>query len=171
MTTPPSTSKGHATHQPSSGYVDDAYGEGFVDGRASMAETVARQLLEQMSDKEISRLTGLTVDAIDTLRHPAGSPTPEPDTDAAESAPVDDARFKLIRETPTPDTAFVEPNFVRLIREVNQLTQAELAQRLDVHEGTVGVWETADKPVRLRTATYEKLILLSKTKINQHNCV
>lgn len=165
MTTPSSTSNKQSAHHRSSAYLDDAYGEGFADGRASMAESVAEQLLDQMNDEEISRLTGLTTDTIQTLRQPTESTASAPVT-SAETTSNDHSRFRLIRETPTPDTAFVEPNFVRLIREVKKLTQAELAQKLGVHERTVGVWETAAKPVRVRTATYNKLITLSKTHVD-----
>lgn len=164
MTTLSSASNNQADHHAPSDTINDAYGEGFVDGRASMAETIAKQLLDRMDDEDISQLTGLTVGAIETLRDPIEGHAAPPITAMAETTVVNDAPFRLIRETPTPDTAFVEPNFVRLIREVKQLTQAELAQQLDVHERTVCAWETAETPVRLRTATYDKLVILSRAQ-------
>ncbi len=149
-----------------SGY-DDAYGEGFADGRRSMASSVAKMLLDQMTDDAISELIGLAPPVIAAMRSPveAISATsdlvPEPLNIAADEAA---ASFSLVRENPISGTTLVEPSFVRLVRLVNNITQASLAKNLGVHERTVGAWETAETPVRMKTATYSKLQKIADVK-------
>ena len=142
-----------------SGY-DDAYGEGFVDGRSSMASSVAKMLLNQMTDDEISEITGLASAVVAAIRNPEKD---NPATSNTVSEPAKHAEdeatssFSLVRENPTSATTLVEPSFVKLIRLVNNITQASLAKELGVHERTVGAWETAEMPIRMKTATYLKL--------------
>ncbi len=145
-----------------------AYREGFLDGRASLAKAVAVRLHGHVDEAMLSECLDMPVDRIHAMAATEAPCPPDPDARGESADPAHahgrltgGTSFNLIRETPTPGTAWVEPGFVRLVRQVNHLTQTELAAQLGVHERTVCVWETAAKPVRLRTATYEKLVRLS----------
>lgn len=149
---------------------DDAYGEGFTDGRHSMAASVAKLLLETMTNEAISEVTGLPIAAVAAIRNPesenADSLAPSGETvGAVLNAEIDDVSpFSIVRDNPIAGTTLVEPSFVRLVRLVNDLTQASLAKLLSVHERTVCTWETAETPIRMKTATYSKLLDISDTK-------
>lgn len=146
---------------------DDAYGEGFADGRNSMATSVAKMLLDQMNDETIAEITGLPSPAIAAMRssteenETTANPILEPTTDV-ETEPA--TSFSLVRENPTAATTLVEPSFVKLVRLVNNITQASLAKELGVHERTVCLWETAETPIRMKTATYSKLQAIADAK-------
>ncbi len=146
---------------------DDAYSEGFADGRSSMASSVAKLLLNQMPDEAISEITGLPSPTIAAMRNPAEE---NPATSNTVSEPVQNVEdeatssFSLVRENPTSGTTLVEPNFVKLVRLVNNITQASLAKELGVHERTVSLWETAETPIRMKTATYLKLQKIADVK-------
>lgn len=149
-----------------SGY-DDAYGEGFVDGRSSMATSVAKLLLNQMTDDAISDITGLASAVVAAIRNPEKENPATSNTVSERAKHVDDvaaSSFSLIRENRTSATTLVEPSFVKLARLVNNITQASLAKNLGVHERTVSMWETAEMPVRMKTATYLKLQKIADVK-------
>lgn len=147
----------------STGY-DDAYGEGFTDGRKSMAVSILKKLFPLYSDSELSDITGLSRAEIAGIRSP-DEPKTSPDS-VTPSKPYDlsPAPVSILRENPAYGTTLVEPSFVRLVRAVNGLTQARLAKKLGVHERTVCAWETADTPLRIKTATYELLLAISNPK-------
>ena len=138
---------------------DDAYGEGFADGRRSMALAVVRKFLPLHSDSALSDVTGLPEAEIAALRDPdAHARTAASAADAVREA---DGPRLWSRDAPAHGTMLVEPGFVRLVRAARSFTQAALAKRLGVHERTVCAWETADQPIRMRTATYAQLKRLS----------
>ena len=147
----------------STGY-DDAYGEGFTDGRKSMAVSILKKLIPLYSDSELSDITGLSTTDIAEIR----SPEPQEDPSGSDAQPASQetpsAPFSILRENPAYGTTFVEPSFVRLVRAVHGLTQARLAKKLGVHERTVCAWETTDTPIRIKTATYELLLAISNPK-------
>lgn len=146
---------------------DDAYGEGFADGRSSMATSVAKVLLDQMTDEAISEITGQTPATIAAMRSSteANSTTADPSAGSPkEDASGATSSFSLVRENPISGTTLVEPSFVRLVRLVNNITQASLARELGVHERTVCLWETAEMPVRMKTTTYSKLQAIADVK-------
>ena len=136
---------------------DDAYGEGFADGRRSMALAVVRKLLPLHSDAALSDVTGLPAAEIAAIRDPDAQ-TQAPAADAVRES---DGPRLWSRDAPAHGTMLVEPGFVRLVRAAKGVTQAALAKRLGVHERTVCAWESADMPIRMRTATYEFLKKLS----------
>lgn len=147
--------------RPSKGF-DDAYGEGFLDGRRSMALAVVRKLMPLHSDAELSNITGLAEAEIAAIRDPTPPAEPGPlPKDAPDAVREADGSRLWLRENPAHGTMLVEPGFVRLVRTVRGFTQATLARRLGVHERTVCAWETADQPIRMRTATYAQLKRLS----------
>ncbi|MGI5868602.1 MAG: hypothetical protein ACOX9C_04030 [Kiritimatiellia bacterium] len=135
---------------------DDAYGEGFADGRRSMALSIASKLLPLHSDAVLSDITGLAPTEIAAIRNPDANPKTE--APASEAVRESSDRTRLwSRDTPSYGTMLVEPGFVRLVRAAFGDTQAALAKRLGVHERTVCTWESADTPIRMRSATYELL--------------
>ena len=148
---------------------DSAYGEGFLDGRKSMAESVSRKLLSlNTSSAEIAAITGLAISEVEALRFsdselpPAASDSPE--NDSAEADADSDGPFTILRENPAYGTTLVEPRFIRLLRDVNNMTQAKLAGILGVHERTVCAWETSTLPIRMKTATYLQLKSISNSQ-------
>ena len=146
-------------HEAASRGFDDAYGEGFADGRRSLALAVVRKLLPLHSDAEISDISGLPVAEIAAIRDPEANTQPPAST--GDAVRESDGRHPWSRDTPAYGTMLVEPGFVRLVRAAKGFTQAALARRLGVHERTVCAWESAAMPIRMRTATYGLLKRLS----------
>lgn len=144
----------------SSGY-DDAYGEGFADGRKSMAASLVRKMAERLDDGQIAELTGLATSEVAALRNPAQEDYAQDNAQELDAqtatADADAPQLTFLRESPLRGTALVEPRFVKIVRAVNGFTQARLAELLGVHPDTVSTWETAGAPVRMKTATYERL--------------
>ncbi|NLB69081.1 MAG: helix-turn-helix transcriptional regulator [Lentisphaerae bacterium] len=138
---------------------DDAYGEGFADGRKSMAKSVVLRLLETHEDEAIAEITGLNKDEIANIRNPNAD---RQNPDSGNSTEKDE--FTLLRENPVLGTMYVEPTFVKLVRTLHEKTQAAFAKKLDVHPDTVSTWETADIPIRMKTLTYEKILAMYESK-------
>ena len=138
---------------------DDAYGEGFADGRRSMALAVVRKFLPLHSDSALSDVTGLPEAEIAALRDPDAHARTA--ASAADAVRESDGPRLWSRDAPAHGTMLVEPGFVRLVRAAKGFTQAALARRLGVHERTVCAWESAAMPIRMRTATYRLLKDLS----------
>ncbi|MDD4059847.1 MAG: helix-turn-helix transcriptional regulator [Kiritimatiellae bacterium] len=141
---------------------DDAYGEGFADGRRSMALAVVRKFLPLHSDSALSDVTGLPEAEIAALRDPDAHARTA--ASAADAVRESDGPRLWSRDAPAHGTMLVEPGFVRLVRAARSFTQAALAKRLGVHERTVCAWESADMPIRMRSATYELLKKLSPSE-------
>jgi ribosome-binding protein aMBF1 (putative translation factor) len=136
---------------------EKAYMEGFRDGRRAMAASVARRLFGMKSDKEISFITSLSVEELQSLRTEENARRAIFEAEQSE-LPMEGLTF--LRDVAQSGTALVEPSFVRTVRNTLGLTQAALAKKLGVHENTVGSWETSELPVRIRKATYEQLLFL-----------
>ena len=128
---------------------DDAYGEGFADGRRSMALAVVRKFLPLHSDSALSDVTGLPEAEIAALRDPDAHARTA--ASAADAVRESDGPRLWSRDAPAHGTA-------------RSFTQAALAKRLGVHERTVCAWESADMPIRMRSATYELLKKLSPSE-------
>ena len=148
---------------------DSAYGEGFSDGRKSMAVSVSRILLSKSaSPEEIADITGLAISEVEALRfsesEPQLAPPDSPENNPDEIDIDSDGPVTLLRENPAYGTTWVEPRFIRLLREVNNMTQARLAGILGVHERTVCAWETSTVPIRMKTATYIQLKTISNSQ-------
>ena len=148
---------------------DSAYGEGFSDGRKSMAVSVSRILLSKnASPEEIADITGLAISEVEALRFSESEPQPTPPDSLkknSDGAATDsDGSYTILHENPAYGTTLVEPRFIRLLREVNNMTQARLAEILGVHERTVCAWETSTVPIRMRTATYLQLKTISNSQ-------
>ena len=127
----------------------DPYLEGFAEGRRSMARSIALKLSGAMPDEEIASLVGLAPDELAALLAP---PTPRPE-EAARAVPPAHA--------PIRGLSLVEPVFVRTVRAARNLTQPELARIVGVHPDTVSDWESAPGPVRIKDASYRRLVQLA----------
>ena len=120
------------------------YRQGFRDGRASMARSIAVKLTGSMPDEELASLLGLSPEELsELLRAKAESPV----------APVGASGIAA-------HLRIVEPNFVRTLREARHMTQPAFAKLLGVHAHTICEWETSFVPVRIKAETYERLIRL-----------
>ena len=133
--------------------MEDPYLEGFIEGRRSMARSIAAKLYGTLPDSDLASLLGLTPEALSSLLAP---PNPRPEAAVGAAAVPDGMR-------PLPGLRLVEPSFVKEIRRARNLTQNELAMILSVHPRTVCEWETADAPVRIRSETYKRLTELAAT--------
>ena len=121
-----------------------------------MANSIAVRMLEGYDDLTISDVTGLHPSEVAALRNPDGA-TAEQEKGGSP--------FMLLRENPISGTMYVEPRFVKLVRTLKDMTQAGFARELGVHADTVSTWETADVPIRMKTATYEKIIAMHQDGI------
>ena len=141
---------------------DDAYGEGFSDGRKSMASSIAGRMLAAHDDLTIADITGLHPSEVAALRNPGGVTSAE--SEATPEQGREQSPFMLLRENPVPGTMYVEPRFVKLVRTLKGMTQASFARELGVHSDTVSTWETADIPIRMKTTTYEKILEMHQNR-------
>ncbi len=142
-----------------------------------MARSIALKLRGSLPDDELASLVGLSAAELEALLSPP-QPRPEEtvssgrraasatadaaaaaDADASGAAAQGDARpraHQVVR-----GLALVEPNFVRLVRTARHLTQPQLAGILGVNARTVCEWETATGPIRVKTASYDRLQKMS----------
>ena len=147
----------------------DPYLEGFAEGRRSMARSIALKLRGALPDDELASLVGLSAPELEALLSPP-HPRPEETVDSGEGAPeavpaggaaagVGERRQRA--HAVVRGLALVEPNFVRMVRMARHLTQPQLARMLGVNERTVCEWETASGPIRVKTASYDRLQKMS----------
>lgn len=115
----------------------DVWLEGFEEGRRATARSVAARLRGTMSDEDLAALVGFDLDSL-------GEGADSGDGPRAGRAAVRGLRL-------------VEPSFVRAVRAARRLTQPQLARILGVNVRTVCEWETSELPVRMKSASYDRL--------------
>lgn len=132
---------------PSAPPAPDPYLAGFAEGRRSMARSIALKLRGSLPDDDLASLVGLDADGLEALLAP-----PDPAPERTRATPV------------LRGLALVEPGFVRMLRAARGLTQPELARLVGVHPDTVCDWETSPGPVRIKSASYRRLVRLASPR-------
>ena len=124
----------------------DPWFAGFEEGRRATARAVAAKLRGTMDDEEIAGIVGF--DAAELF----AEPTPEGGEGAEAAAPR--SRYD---HAAVPGLRLLEPSFVRAVRAARRLTQPQLAAMLGVNARTVCEWENSPVPVRVKSASYDRL--------------
>lgn len=119
--------------------------QGFEEGRRATARAVAAKLRGTMPDEELASLVGFDLEAL-------GTP--------ADAAP---ARSRYDHAA-VPGLRLLEPAFVRAVRAARRLTQPEFASMVGVNARTVCEWETSPVPVRVKTASFDRIAALAAAR-------
>ncbi len=128
------------------------YLDGYRDGSRDRAISAAQKLLPRDTDDEIAFVTGLSAEDVAGLRQgrlPADKR-------------IHRRREPYAREAEPPAMMSAEPDFVRLVRERCGMTQKEFADAVGVNERTVRAWEGGNRPVRMKSTAYARIMELGE---------
>jgi len=119
--------------------------QGFEEGRRATARAVAAKLRGTMPNEELAALVGFGLDEL------------------GDEEPAAPARSRYDHAA-VPGLRLLEPSFVRAVRAARRLTQPEFASMVGVNARTVCEWETSPVPVRVKTASFDRIAALAAAR-------